>query len=105
MSIAEDETNIAAAGPEKRGVGGVDLISLGACSVIWSTTWYVIKFQLGVVPPVVSVVYRFGLAAAVLFAWLLISRKRLKLSAAEHLMVAGQGLFVFALQYPLVYVA
>lgn len=56
-------------------------------------------------PPVVSVVYRFGLAALVLFAWLLITRKTLKLSPRQHLMVAGQGLFVFALQYPLVYVA
>lgn len=106
MSIAEDETNIAAATePPRRGVGGADLLSLLACSLIWSTTWFAIKFQLGVVPPVVSVVYRFALAAVVLFAWLLITRKSLKLSAGQHLMVAGQGLFVFALQYPLVYVA
>lgn len=106
MSIAEDETNIAASTePPRRGVGGADLLSLAVCSLIWSTTWFAIKFQLGVVPPVVSVVYRFALAAVVLFAWLLITRKSLKLSAGQHLMVAGQGLFVFALQYPLVYVA
>jgi drug/metabolite transporter (DMT)-like permease len=106
MSIAEDESNIAAATePPRRGFDAVDLFSLLACSLIWSTTWFAIKFQLGVVPPVVSVVYRFGLAAAVLFAWLLMSRRPLQLTRAQHLMVAGQGLFVFALQYPLVYVA
>ena len=106
MSIADDETNIAAATePPRRGIGPADLGSLVACSLIWSTTWYAITFQLGVVSPVVSVVYRFGLAALVLFGWLLVSRHSLKLTRAQHLMVAGQGLFVFALQYPLVYVA
>jgi len=105
MSIVEDETNIAAVGPAKKGVGGPDILSLAVCSLIWSTTWFAIKFQLGVVPPVVSVAYRFGLAALVLFAWLVITRKPLKLTAGQHLMIAGQGMFVFALQYPLVYVA
>ena len=106
MSIAEDETNIAAAGgAPPRGIGPADLVSVLACSAIWSTTWYAITFQLGAVSPVVSVVYRFGLAALVLFAWLLISRQSLKLTRAQHLMVAAQGIFVFALQYPLVYVA
>ena len=32
--------------------------------LIWGTTWYAIKFQLGVVAPEISLVYRFGLAAA-----------------------------------------
>lgn len=106
MSIAEDETNIAASTePPRRGVGPADLASLLACSLIWSTTWYAITFQLGAVSPVVSVVYRFGLAAAVLFGWLLLSRGSVRLTRAQHLMVAAQGLFVFSLQYPLVYVA
>ena len=106
MSIAGDETNIAASTePPKKGIGAPDLMSLLACSLIWSTTWYAITFQLGSVPPVVSVAYRFGLAALVLFGWLLISRQTLKLTVQQHLMVAGQGLFVFSLQYPLVYVA
>ena len=105
MSIAEDETNIAAAGPARKGIGGADLFALFACSLIWSTTWFAIKFQLGVVPPVVSVAYRFGLATLLLFAWCLFTRQSLKLTRAQHLMVAGQGLFVFALQYPLVYIA
>ena len=37
-------------------------------SFIWGTTWLTIKFQLGIVAPEVSVVYRFGLASLVLFA-------------------------------------
>lgn len=105
MSIAEDETNIAAAGPAKKGIRAADFFSLLVCSAIWSTTWYAITFQLGTVNPVISVIYRFGLAALVLFAWLLIARQSLKLTRAQHVMVAFQGLFVFAMQYPLVYVA
>lgn len=106
MSIAQDETNIAAATePPRKGIGGGDLFSLLVCSLIWSTTWYAITFQLGVVEPVVSVLYRFGLAAAVLFGWLILTRQSLKLTRAQHLMVAAQGVFVFAMQYPLVYIA
>ena len=42
-------------------IGGV-----GVCALIWGTTWYAITFQLGAVDPVVSVVMRFAIAAAVL---------------------------------------
>jgi drug/metabolite transporter (DMT)-like permease len=43
--------------------------------LIWGTTWIAISFQLGVVPAPVSIAYRFWIAAAVLMAFLLISRK------------------------------
>ncbi len=105
MSIAEDKTNIAAPGPASKGIGGADLFALIACSLIWSTTWYAIKHQLGEVPPLVSVVYRFGLAAAVLFVWCLVTRQSLKLTPRQHLVVAAQGLFVFSLDYSFVYLA
>ena len=39
--------------------------------LIWGTTWIAIKWQLGVVPPPVSIAWRFGLAALVLFALLI----------------------------------
>lgn len=105
MSIAEDTTNIAAPGPSSKGIGGADLFSLVVCSLIWSTTWYAIKHQLGEVPPLVSVMYRFGLAAALLFLWCLVTRQSLKLTPRQHLVVAAQGLFVFSLDYSFVYLA
>ena len=37
--------------------------------LIWGTTWFIIKFQLGVVAPEISLVYRFGLAAVCVFAY------------------------------------
>lgn len=82
-----------------------DLASIGVCSLIWGTTWYAITLQLGEVPAVASVVYRFALAAALLFGWCLISKQALRLTRAQHWAAAGQGLFVFAGNYALVYLA
>ncbi len=36
--------------------------------LIWSSTWIVIKDQLGIVPPAWSVTYRFLIASAAMFA-------------------------------------
>ena len=44
--------------------------------LIWGTTWIAITFQLGVVPAPVSIAYRFWIAAAVLLAGLLITRRK-----------------------------
>ena len=37
--------------------------------LIWGSTWLAIHYQLGVVPPMVSIVWRFVLASAILFAY------------------------------------
>ena len=82
-----------------------DIVSLAVCTVIWSTTWRAIKLQLGGPPPMESVVYRFALASALLFAWAVFSRGALRLTRRQHLEAAGQGFFNFAIQYALVYLA
>ena len=48
--------------------------------LIWGTTWFVIKFQLGVVAPEISLVYRFGLAAVCVFAYAKVTGSALRLS-------------------------
>jgi len=40
-----------------------------ACVLIWGSTWLAITYQLGEVPPAVSVAYRFTLAAAILLVY------------------------------------
>lgn len=82
-----------------------DLASVIVCSTIWGTTWLVITFQLGRVPAVWSIAYRFALAAAVLAAWRVLRGNSLKLTRAQHLNALGQGLFTFALDYSFVYAA
>lgn len=82
-----------------------DIASLAVCTVIWSTTWRAIKLQLGSTPPLDSVVYRFALAAALLFGWCVMTGRSLRLGRRQHLEVLGQGLFGFTIQYGCVYVA
>lgn len=75
------------------------------CAVIWGTTWYAITWQLGTVEPIVSVVWRFGLAAVILFIVCMATRRPVRLNRRQHLAAVGQGAFVFALSYAFVYAA
>src|SRR5579863_988792 len=73
--------------------------------LIWGSTWLVIKFQLGVVSPVVSVAWRFALAALMLLAYSAIKRRPLRFGARDHLWIALQGALMFGLNYVGVYLA
>lgn len=73
--------------------------------LIWGSTWFAIKFQLGTVDPMVSISYRFLLAAIILFVYSLISGRRLKFGLKEHGFIFLQGLFSFTFAYWLVYLA
>jgi drug/metabolite transporter (DMT)-like permease len=72
---------------------------------IWGSTWLAITFQLGVVDPLVSVFYRFLLAAIILFIYCSIIQMNLKYNAKQHLFMALQGVFLFGINYWLVYLA
>jgi drug/metabolite transporter (DMT)-like permease len=95
------------AGRARRGGGcGVSSLWLYVTSVlIWGSTWLAITFQFGPVPPAVSVVYRFLLAGAILFAWSALRRVPLRFTRPQHLWMALQGLLLFGLNYLLVYLA
>ena len=71
--------------------------------LIWGSTWYAIKFQLGVVAAEVSLVYRFALAALLLFIFCMISGRSLKYSLPQHGFIALQGLFLFSSNYLVFY--
>ncbi len=71
--------------------------------LIWGTTWYAIKFQLGVVAPEISLVYRFGLAAICVFVYAGFAGSSLRLSWRDHCFVALQGLTLFCLNYWMTY--
>lgn len=73
--------------------------------LIWGTTWYAIKFQLGVVAPEISLVYRFGLAAICVFVFARIAGSPMRLSWRDHRFVALQGLTLFCLNYWMTYLS
>jgi drug/metabolite transporter (DMT)-like permease len=72
---------------------------------IWGSTWLVIKYQYGVVAPEISVAYRFGIAALILFAWCAASRESLHFARGRHFAFALLGMLQFALNYVFVYLA
>ncbi|HEV3017542.1 MAG TPA: EamA family transporter [Burkholderiaceae bacterium] len=81
-------------------------LALYACAVlIWGSTWLAIKFQLGVVPPAVSVAWRFAAAALILMAYAGLRRLTLRFDARTHLWLAVQGLLLFGINYVLVYLS
>ncbi len=74
-----------------------------ATVLIWGSTWYAIKLQLGTVEPDLSVAYRFLIAAGVLIAFCLATGRSLRFAPRHHLFIAAQGLFLFSLNYFLFY--
>jgi len=73
--------------------------------LIWGTTWFAILFQLGEVDPLVSVIYRFALASAILMTYCLMTGKRMRYSMRDHFFMVLLGVFLFSLNYWLFYVA
>lgn len=101
MSAEQSATTATAESPPR--TQWLDLVSIIVCTLAWGTTWFAITLQLGVVDPVVSITYRFGLAAVLLFAWGALRGERLALNRAQHLAAFGVGLFTFAIDYSFVY--
>ena len=73
------------------------------CTLVWSSTWLVIRYQLGVVPPAWSVAYRFLIATVAMALYARMTGARLRLSAREHGLAAIYGCAQYALNYYAVY--
>ena len=73
--------------------------------LLWGSSWFAIKLQLGNVAPQVSVFYRFVLAAVILLLFCVIRNKPLRYRPADHLRFAFIGLFLFNLNFITIYYA
>ena len=74
-----------------------------AIVLIWGSTWIVIPYQLGDVANEMSVGYRFGLAALLLYGYAILTRRKIALPRYAYLFVFLQGTLLFSLNYFLVY--
>jgi drug/metabolite transporter (DMT)-like permease len=83
----------------------LNFILYAATTLIWGSTWLGIKLQLTQVPPILSVSYRFCLAAAILLSYCLITRKKLGFSWIDQVFMAIQGVTLFGLGYCMSYLA
>ncbi len=71
--------------------------------LIWGSTWLAIEFQLGVVAPEVSIVYRYAIASLVLFIYCFYNRLPLLFNVNCHIWFALLGAFLFCLNYVFAY--
>ena len=83
----------------------INFILYSIAALIWGSTWLAIKYQLGVVDPIVSVAYRFGLSGILLLLYCRIAGLSLKYSWRDHLLIAAQGILLFGVNYWLIYIA
>ena len=72
-------------------------------TLIWGSTWIVIKGQLGVVPPSWSVTYRFAVAAIAMFLFAAMRRERMGIEPRAMAFAAVLGIAQFALNFNFVY--
>ena len=71
--------------------------------LVGGSTWFAVEFQLGVVAPEVSLVYRYACAALLLFAWCRFRGLTLRFRLREHLWFLLLGLLLFGLNYVFAY--
>jgi len=79
------------------------LIAFAVPTIIWGSTWYVIRGQLGDVPPSWSVTWRFVVAAAAMFAFALARREPLRLPPGGQAFAIAMGVAQFVLNFNFVY--
>ncbi len=75
----------------------------GLTVLIWGSSWLAIHFQIGVVAPEVSIIYRFVLASVVLVGWCTIRGISLRIDIRHHFYLAMMGFCLFCLNYILFY--
>jgi drug/metabolite transporter (DMT)-like permease len=72
---------------------------------IWGSTWIAIKMQLGSVAIPLSIAYRFGVSALVLFSFLAVTGRLQRPPASAIKLLLAQGLCLFCLNFLCFYYA
>lgn len=79
------------------------LIPFAVATLIWGTTWIVIRDQLGTVPPTWSVAYRFGAGAAAMFVYAVLTKSPFRIGRQGQFFAAIFGFAQFLLNFNFVY--
>ncbi|MGO4387265.1 DMT family transporter [Microvirga sp. 2YAF29] len=80
----------------------LDTSTLGlyvATVFLWGVSWIGIRAQLGVVAPEMSVLWRFALAALLMWGWVLASGHRVRFGLADHLRFMAVGCCLFSFNF------
>lgn len=86
-------------------LGAADLALFATVVLVWGTSWLPLRLQLGMVAPEVSGVWRFAIASAIMFGWLLLARDRIRFGPADHARFVLLGGLLFSFNFTLAYYA
>ena len=89
--------------PPPRSTRAAILVPFALVTLIWGSTWLVIRDQLGVVPPSWSVTYRFIVAGVAMAIVATMKGERFTLNARGWAFAAAIGLLQFCLNFNFVY--
>jgi drug/metabolite transporter (DMT)-like permease len=81
------------------------LLPVAICTLIWGSTWLVIRTQLDAVPAAWSIVYRFVIATIGMLILCRTTGAKLRLPARGHALAAAIGIPQFGINYFCVYAA
>ena len=83
----------------------LDFALYGFVVIGWSSSWLPLKWQVGVIAPEVSLVWRFLLAGSLMVLLGLVTGRRLALPLWGHAYALGLGVFLFSTNFALFYYA
>ena len=89
--------------PARRLVTPATVVQFVLLTLIWGSTWLVIKHQIVAVPIAWSVAYRFLVAGVAMLVYCLVMRRPLSLGASGHAFAGGAAVLQFVANFNFVY--
>ncbi len=89
--------------PNTRALSPLDYALYGTSVLVWGLSWIAMHYQVGAVAPEVSVVWRFAIAAPLMFVLAAARGEPLRFPFADHLYFVGLGAGIFSTNFILFY--
>jgi drug/metabolite transporter (DMT)-like permease len=80
-----------------------DFALFATVALVWGSSFLPLRLQLGEVAPEVSGVWRFTIASAIMFGWLLVAGHRIRFGAADHARFVLLGALLFSFNFASAY--
>jgi drug/metabolite transporter (DMT)-like permease len=93
------------ADPNVRALAPLDYGLYLTSVLVWGLSWIAMHYQVGQVAPAVSIVWRFAIAAPLMFALAFVRGERLRFPFADHRYFLGLGAAIFSTNFLLFYYA
>ena len=103
--MSELPTPVAAVTPARRGLTPLDFALYATVVLLWGLSWGALRYQLGVVAPEISGLWRFAMAAPAMFLIGVLRGERLIYHTADHVRFLLLGATMFCVNFVVVYYA